>query len=784
MIAVHRAKNGVSIRPVIVTESMPEPCIVRFVGREIRSSTHLLARQQDYLMRLSESDFSNQFDWGGKSESLWFSRPIYRSNLSDLLIELIQLQPQQAAKLIQNLVKAVDALHRQGVVHGHICLSNIAILETTSDPLAVTLVDAGTGLISFQAGFNREHYRIDEFGPEVTRGDQSVFSTDLFGIGVVIRTILSRVDQTSRDYDQIAPLLISSRRLSNNDPLERGSLREILTDVGNVFKALSAVGTTTVAEDSTESRPRLEQGKILTRDSFRKDVVVDPRAIAIAPVRNQPIHVPFDPTGTYATPVRDETPKPSPRTNDDSLSTRFWLILLLALAAIFYYRVQPAPLEEPAQIAVSNNEQNSYVAAWSSFIPSRMLEVAERAVSSAPEHAATRKIAESVIVTSVRAGDIPLTGVNSVLIRVAFNEAWELELNADDRRAALALGLGGLLKGKFPTDLKSLDSIHPGVLFALVATIRDSESAREHLSEIPALILTKLPVPYGTAFKRLIDNQRDLTFGNPAIELLARIGVRGPELDELSRFLATDSEVRAQALAIMLSRSNELSEKAINIFLNQPTQLAAAQWARAFKINEWAELTPTQRLMVIAGMTPTISLSADRLGRLLGHPSPSIRAFAAGQLKSLVHFEHPGAVSVLEQVSQDGSLLTPEQLVGLARILAMKKPYDLEFLNRWIASNPNPSILGAMLLATTEGKIQTTLDTVLVAGLQRSNWTPGIDDLRRLSKHANRNARLFAYGLIFALGDKEVARDLLEFALGDEKDEPCRESLVEMLKAI
>lgn len=787
IIAVHRAKNGVSIRPVIVTESMPEPSIVRFIGREIRSSLHLLARQQDYLMRLAESEFSTQFYWGGKGESLWFTRPIYRSNLSDLLIEYTQLQPEQAAKLIENLVKAIDTLHRQGVVHGHICLANIAMLETPSDPLALTLVDAGAGLISFQSGFNREHYRIEEFGPEVSRGDQSVFSGDLFGAGLVIRTILSRVDQTSRDFDLITPLLISSRRLTNNDPLERGSLREVLSDVASVLRVLN-LDNKPAAEETSEENIRLEQGRILARTNSPENITIDPRTIAAThSAKRAPIHVPFEsteaPSVTVVAPPAS-VPTLSATPSGDTLSPRFWLAMALILVGVFYYRLQSSTVEEPTPIAINSNEQNSYVAAWSSFIPSRMLDVAERAVSANPDHAATRKTAESVIVSSVRAGDIPLTGVNSMLIRIAFNEAWELELTADDRRAALALGLGGLLKGKFPTDLKPLDSLHPGVLFALIATIRDAESARQHLSEIPAAILTKLPAPYGTAFERLTSGKIDMTFEDPAVELLARIGVRGPEQQELPRYLANDTEVRIQAMAIILSRSNELSDKAMHILLGQNTPLPTAQWGKVFKISEWAELSPNQRLMLLAGMIPTASLSTDRLGRLMGHPSPAVRAFAAAQLKVSVHFEHPAAANVLEQVQANGAILTPEQLIGLARILAMKSPYDLEFLNRWIATTPNPTILGTMLLATAEVKGQSILDTVLVAGLQKSDWSPGIDDLRRLSKHSNRNARLYAYGHIYKLGDREVARDLLEFALSDEKDEQLRASLTEMLKAI
>ena len=789
IIAVHRSKNGVSIRPVIVTDAVPEPSIVRFIGREVRGSNHLLARQQDYLMRLSDAEVSSGFDWGGKGELLWFSRPIYRNNLSDLLSEFQQLQPEQAVRLIQNLVQEVESLHRQGVVHGHINVSNVAVVETTADPLALALVDVGAGLISFQAGFNREHYRIDSFGPEVARGDQSVFSTDLYSTGLVMRTILARVDQTSREYDLIAPLILLSRRLTNNDPTERGTLREVTAETRSILSTLTAGNSAAESAQPTEQPVKLEQGKILSRRTTKQDELFDPRSEIAPPQIKRPVHVPFEESTSSIAPVEQQQPltvskNKSIDSRSNSSSSLLWLVMAVALAGLFYYRTQYVIVDEPIQIARDTSEQNSYSAAWLSFIPSRMLEVAERAVSSQPDQAATRKIAESVIVASVRAGDIPLTGANSTLIRTAFNEAWELELTADDRRAALALGLGGLLKGKFPTDLKPLDSLHPGVLLALVSTINDSESAREHLSDIPAAILTRLPAPYGIAFRKLIQEQPDITCGNQAVELLARIGVRGPTQDDLSKYLVENSEDRAQALAMITSRSSELSEKTLNILLSQPQLLSSIPWARAFKINEWVEVPASQKLLIAVGMIPSVSLSADRLGKLLGHPSPVIRGYAAGQLKELVHFEHPGAVVVLEKIRLNGAITTPEQLVGLARILAMKAPYDLQFLNRWMQLNPDPTIMSALLIATSKNKSASALDTALVAALQKSSWSADIEELRRLSQHPDRNARLYAFGQIYKLNDREVARDLLEFALGDEKDEQCRTSLTEMLNAL
>ncbi|MFN8391060.1 MAG: hypothetical protein U0136_12290 [Bdellovibrionota bacterium] len=488
--------------------------------------------------------------------------------------------------------------------------------------------------------------------------------------------------------------------------------------------------------------------------------------------------------GQYAQPVYQAPPadqQPSKSTNAPANSSPggFWMWMALCcvlLGGFYYYRVNG--LSQLPMLA-SRESTEQLREDWNSRIPSRMQPVALSAVAGDNPNRA----AQDVIVSSARMTDLSAAGVNVSLLRVAFNDAWEVELRDDDRRVALALALGGLLKQNVPSDLPTLEGLHPGVLFALVSNV-PKNVAKNYFSSLPASRLAQLPPPYGPAFKQLSDARPGLSCGDESVQRLARLAVKGVDLDEVVQFLKDDPALHLRTLAMLYSQDNSRAQTVLEILLKEPNAVVTSdsiQWGRTFKLLDWKELEASDRLFLLAGVPPAGQLNGENIGNMFAHPVPAIRSFAISKAISLIKMEHPGAMSALQILQNDPQLLSPAQTIKLMKILVSPADQDVAVVRGWLESQPPLQIVVPLLMSTAGEKKGTQLDTALAIYLKGKHWKPGVELLRKLSTHPDSYTRLFAYGEIYLMDDRETARMFLKSAQAKESDEQNQQQLQQML---
>jgi len=500
------------------------------------------------------------------------------------------------------------------------------------------------------------------------------------------------------------------------------------------------------------------------------DPRVGPAIPGMSAYGNQP-----GPQPNYGQPPMAPTGPTERSTSVHSISLGWIITLVVCVLGFWFYRVHGFEIFSQSH---EREDLQAYRDDWNSKIPSRMVPVAVAAVSHEGDPAA-----ESVILASIRSGEVSSAGVNVGLLRIAFDDRWEMELSPADRRTALALGLGNLLRQNFPKDLTELDRLHPGVLLALTASV-GQVSANDYFRNVPADRLVQLPPPFGPAFREIVSAHPAIHCDDEAVQRLARLGTRGVNLDDLAMFLRDETAVRLRALALILSHDNSRAQTALDLLLrdsNINLNDTFIDWGRAFHLDQWQELESSDRLFVLAGVAPAGKVSADNLGRLLSHPVPSLRAYAIRGALSSIRMKHPGAVPVLSELEKVPQTLSGEQTVDLVKFLINPAEQKSETVRAWFETNPPREMAAQLLLATAKEHVGTILDTSLAVYLKGKNWKPGIDTLRKLSFHPDAYTRLFAYSEIYLLSDREVATEFLRDARRQEADPENKLQLDQML---
>ena len=419
---------------------------------------------------------------------------------------------------------------------------------------------------------------------------------------------------------------------------------------------------------------------------------------------------------------------------------------------------------------------------WKSGIPSRMKTVAELAVDAE----ANNKVLQDLIVSSARSGDQLPASVNTALLRIAFNDMWEVNLDAEDRRLAVALALASLLGEKIPNDFAPLDQRHPGVVLALTATA--GENSSKVLAKIPGMLLTRLPPPYGPGFTRLMEAEPDLNCGDTAVLLLARFATQGIDrAQDLRAFLREHRSSRLQALALIYSHDNQLAKLVLDLMLNHPNfalDIPETNWARSWNLTQWQELEPADQLLLLAGVPPRSLSRTEDIVKLLMHPAAKLRVFAVTQVLERVSLKHPGAVALLTRLQEEPDLLTPEQLFRLLGILEQPAKVKLSRVKVWLESSPPQSIVAELLLASAKEQAGTKVDTLFANYLRERRWRGAEAELAALSQHPDPLSRLFSYDQIYRNLSEKRAEDLLGQALTYETEPRFKVQLKSMLQQL
>lgn len=421
--------------------------------------------------------------------------------------------------------------------------------------------------------------------------------------------------------------------------------------------------------------------------------------------------------------------------------------------------------------------------AWDSTIPSRMKDVAVIAVS---DHAQSRA-AQDIVVSSAFRGDksSAVLGGGGDLLRIAFDKRWELELSPADRREATRFATISFL-GEQAFSVPqgtSIESLHPGVILALAATLQ--EAGGKLLNTVPAVVLGKLPHPLGAAFAELSQTNPALTVGDVGVRRLARLAA-GEEIsaESLKQFLSADTASRLRAVAQLGSGDKVLAAKILGILFGHPNikfEGDAFNWARVSKLISWEELDSSDQLLTLSGIVPSSEVAVAHIPWLRGHPSPGMRQFALQQSLDRVKLGHPGGVEILSALKDQPDALSPSQTFDLAWVLQSPRSVTSENARKWLETEVPLGVLERMVVNASQADSPALVDIEVMNYLQARSWEPTIDVLEKLAHSPQRYFRLFAYWKLNKIPDKNAVLAILQRAFASESDPELKKQLEQMI---
>jgi hypothetical protein len=613
------------------------------------------------------------FEFGEFDGRVWVERRYFNETLAQ--------SAERHQELLPALVDIVDGLGVENLVHGNICLNNIAVWAGK-----FVLLDLG-----FAAWIAPSDASVAAgCAPELAVGISST-ATDIFGIGQVAVANLTGEESPSRDA--------FIRSLVLADAGSRPALRELLEFVGRGG-----------VKDVPPSQSKfLGAGKLIAVDSL--PAVVSERA-------------------GHSTNVSDEScsePKVAPSSSAAVVTApRSILIPVLVVSLLL---VGYVALFSGDRVEVADDELAD---AWSSSQPSMMAAVADRALNG-------DRSAQTLIVSDAMRG-VKRPLVKGELIKLGFFPQWEAELSDDDREIILSLALSELRPLR---RLPPLSSAHPAVLLAIAAELPlDADSAM--LSETSAAQLGQMPGVIGDVFRSYMGSA-EVVLADKPLRALAKLALgRGDEI-AIQTFMGSIDTwgARIAAMAPLFAVQTKLPVQIIAAMQSDRTFQRVMLWFQGEPMARWASVADVIKLSVIAGVIPdSKSISIESLADLLAFPSQAVRNAAVRALKTRIGDSVPdGVISLL---SADSANLSRASIISFVGALQLAGDEREALLARWFETNPGVEIVTAILLAWNNSRDAfPILAARYLADRSSEKLTPEI--AQKLVLHGEALVRAYAY---------------------------------------
>jgi len=122
--------------------------------------------------------------------------PRREQDLGMRLEAVVRMPVEETLALVQDLADALDAVHRQGVVHLNLCPENVLLSQPLRDRTRKRPRVAGLGLASclteFHSGPGPAHGNVDYIAPERVRGDEVIdHRADIYALGMLTYRLLT-----------------------------------------------------------------------------------------------------------------------------------------------------------------------------------------------------------------------------------------------------------------------------------------------------------------------------------------------------------------------------------------------------------------------------------------------------------------------------------------------------------------------------------------------------------------------------------------------------------------
>lgn len=627
--------------------------------------------------------------------------------------------------LARRLVSYVRYLESLGIIHGHLSASNVAF--EGDNPV---LLDYGF------AGWGGGAARYSDLAPEITRGGEPTSASDVFGLALVLKGLLS----AHLSPEQLAFI----EKMAALEPGDR--------PVIGAVEAFFSGGAAPIAATSPREipvGPRLGSGRVVPParpapipEQIEQPTLASPthpESPSPRPIERpaNPLLAPASPPPINVPPHEEEVPPGSgpPRLESrDSRSWSGWLVvtLLAGIGALFHFdiiQLNRTPAAPRIPFAVF----------WASGQPQMMRQVAEAALVDGDP------TAEVVIVSdALKGGTESSRMVRAGVIRVGYNPLWQHELEGVDREVILGLSLAAIL-GRRPPNVPDLTTLHPGVVVALAADL-DLTADFPPLRAIPLTDLAQLPAPYGPAFLDLVKGGI-LTLADPAARAVSHLLAGDASAEVLRAFVPDDLSpqavtARVRILVTLLGKHPAMERTLVKGALDSGALAPILGWFESDAIVDWSKVSTRDRLALVGGLPGSSSVSTEHYAELLRFPLETVRDGAAQRLAETV--SRPTAL-VVAVARDETERLSREQVVALIAALEVSGIAGTTFIQGWFGTEPDPRAVLHLLIARSSLTEIDTFNVEAARYLKGRRWEFTLDEIEALTRHNEPLARALAY---------------------------------------
>lgn len=711
--------------------------VLRFCSSQTHEAWNLKKTAQEFM---SLRPLGALKAFGQNQEGFWLKRKFYPELALDALKKIKLQGVKDWLALWAELLIFVDKMHTRQLFHGHIAYSNLALEQDAQGVYRLELLDYGC-LLNDR---NRMQALILQrprsgLAPELRPENLAAApAADIFGLGGLLKESLALFDKGPQTLDPNISGIIES--CNSLDAQRRPKLSDLLAQFAPRQLDLGKIGPRLLKGESTE----LQSGKILGGfpAAARSENVI--KEIA-----------------------RD--PEPAVLRTRSIMTFKDWQagILLVCTLALIYLLVKPWYFDV-------QREAFDAEAYWTSAQPSLMAKVAEEALSS-PESAAR----EIIVSDALKGSERPKAKLN--LIRLAYNPIWEADLGELDRRVTLNLALASLLEDQ-ALELHDISMVHPGVLFAIAASV----GLQTHFKELEAVTVSKLkplPDPFGAAFE-LLSQQKDLSLADPASIALAHLLAMDVSQENVTAFfedIQDSSELTRRLRAMQMSLENQpekLNQAYAFLAQANPLLKKALAWFEAAPKAGWGKVSSQIKISILLGQVSD-QLALEQYADLLKFPWPEIVKLTARQLELKLGLANKSFVALLAQGSNK---LSRDQNLALIFALNAKGELNDALISAWFQSKPDASTVLRLLLGRADSLESDTFNLEAARYISaQGQISPSLEDLRALSSHPEQMARAYAVSRLDP--EREAGRKILEDMATLEPSKLLREQIAERLKA-
>jgi len=358
---------------------------VKVLHREFGRDPDFVARfrqEAQAAAALSHPGIVGVYDFGTDDEGPYLVMELVDGeDLASVLRRNGPLPPRQAARLVAEVGRALNAAHDRGIVHrdvkpGNIMLTATGRVKVTDFGIARAWADAGLTLPGTTLG--SVHY----FSPEQALGEPATAASDVYSLGIVLYELLAG----RRPWEGDSAAAVAMARISAPPPR--------VSDVRpSVPPALEAIDRKALARDAAARFPSagamadaleafLEEGRVaapVAAGLAGPVRAVGAAGIGAAATSAMRVPPPYDPAayadgsaGGTAPPRRSPTaPPPTDPGEDGGTSPWVWVagvlgLLILAIAGFLLFRLAsagsgPAATPGPGNVTLPSFVNQAYV---------------------------------------------------------------------------------------------------------------------------------------------------------------------------------------------------------------------------------------------------------------------------------------------------------------------------------------------------------------------------------------------------------------------------------------